>query len=45
MHTGTVGFTAKTSGLEIEGFSVESANANINSIECSISEDGAIVVK
>ncbi|MBP1149845.1 hypothetical protein [Methylocaldum sp. RMAD-M] len=44
MHTGTVSFTAKTSGLEIEEITVESAHPNINFLTCPISEGGAIVI-
>lgn len=44
MLTGTVSFTARTSGLMMEVFSVELVCSHINSMECSISEDGKILV-
>ncbi len=44
MFTGTVSFTAKTAGLEIEEFSVESTHLNVNSLVCSISDCGVVLV-
>ena len=44
MHTGTVNFTAKTSGLKAEAFSVKSPHPNIVDLVCAISDEGRITL-
>lgn len=44
MHTGSVHFIARTSGIQIDEFSVPSENPNIQDFVCSISEEGKIEI-
>jgi len=39
MNTGSVNFSAKTSGLMVDEFSTESGHPSIDSLSCSINED------
>ena len=45
MNTGSVEYNANTSGLQIEEFSIISEHLNIQSLVCSISEDGLLKIR
>ena len=45
MNTGSVEYIASTSGIQIEEFSVHSEHPNINSLVCSISENGSAKIR